>query len=745
MTRRSPHAAPPIAPLILSAVLAAAAPALAVKTEYFRQTTAADFRAGTTENVAISDRGELRLARAVKRLLPETFDVGAVTAMTTTADGAVIVGTFPDAAVLRIHDGKTETLATLKGKTITALAVDGAGRILVATAGERGEVIAIDKAGGKPQPVVSSDDIDYVWAILPEADGTLLLATGPKATVYAVDAGGVAKPLARLGGTNVTSLLAAGDTLYAGTDGEGLVYSIERKSGKKRLLFDAAEAEIVALARDARGDLLAAASDGKPSAAPPAATDETGGPEKAAPATLPADAPPSPKPQQPGVEPPDTHSNPTAGETPAAETETATTQPAVPQIAAGPVPPGVSAEGNAAGGNAVYKIGRDGFVSEVHRGAAVIHSMAATPAGVLIGTGDNGDLYELRGGDEEADITAHFDGNQVNAIIGGGGNGAAAVVATSNGGGVYALGDAGAAAGTFDSAALDTGTISRFGAIRVDGEAPAEGAIMLSARTGNAADPKSDDWSDWSKPQPAREINKIDLPPGRYVQYRVRLEASAGGARPALRGVTIAYQKPNVAPRVSSVTVAPAGDAQNPQNLSINWAGEDVNGDALRYSVAHRVAGRGDWVELARDLEATTFVWPGRQAADGRYEIRVTATDAGDNEPGHAATASRISTAFTVDNAAPVIGDVTVDAAGEKPAVRLRVVDRGGTLAALAYSVDRANLWQKCLPDDTIADSPEERYTLPLTGLVKGRHTLTVRATDENGNAAFEVVGVTIP
>jgi hypothetical protein len=238
---------------------------------------------------------------------------------------------------------------------------------------------------------------------------------------------------------------------------------------------------------------------------------------------------------------------------------------------------------------------------------------------------------------------------------------------------------------------------------------------------------------------PAREFNKIALSPARYVQYRLTLKPGENGASPAVQGVSIAYQKPNVAPRVSSVSVTPANDPQTPGSQTVSWTAEDANGDTLRFNLFYRVLGKGDWVELAREIDDLSFTWPGKHAADGRYEFKVVATDAADNEPGRGKTASR------VDNAPPVIGDVTIDAKGEKPMVKLRAVDRGGVLSSLNYTIDRAEHWQLCLPDDTIADSPEERYTIPLEGLAKGRHTLSVRATDENGNAAFEVIGVTIP
>ena len=714
--------------------------ALAVKTDYFKQSSAADFREGTLKNVAVTDRGEIRLSREIKSLLPASIHVGAVTAMTVMPDGGVVIAAFPDSRLLKLKDGRAETLATLKDRTITALACDADGRLLIATAAEQAEVLRIDKAGAEPKTIFKQEGVDFVWVILPQAE-RMLLATGPESKVLSVDLKGKATELAKLGGENVTALIASGETLYAGTDTEGLVYSIDRKSGTRRLLFDAAESDIVALAIDKAGDLLAAASDatpGVPAAEPGADTGRPETPEAdhAKPDAAKPDAaePELPKPAEL-----------TAGVAMAEENaEGPASQPAaVLKHAAGPVQPGGSAANESAGGgNAVYKVQSDGVVSELYRSPAPIFAMAIAGDRVLLGTGDHGDLYELRPGAEEAVVAAHVDGQQINAIAVP--EKGPAILAASNAGGAFELSDKLASEGTFESAPLDAGMISAYGAVRVDLDSPgATPAVTLSARTGNAADAESDDWGPWSKPEPAGK-NHPKLPAGRYVQYKLAF-GSENEKSPAVRAVSIAYQKPNVPPRVASVTVAPAGDPQHPASLSINWTAEDANNDALRYALYYRSTEGGDWVELAKDLETLTYTWPGDAAADGRYEFKVVASDAGANVAGRARTVSRVSSPVVIDNSPPRIGKAEVAVEPGQTTVKLTVSDVGGTMAALDYSIDRANHWQLCLPDDTIADSPEERYTVALKGLVKGRHTLTVRATDENGNTAFEAISVTIP
>jgi hypothetical protein len=42
--------------------------------------------------------------------------------------------------------------------------------------------------------------------------------------------------------------------------------------------------------------------------------------------------------------------------------------------------------------------------------------------------------------------------------------------------------------------------------------------------------------------------------------------------------------------------------------------------------------------------------------------------------------------------------------------------------------------WRAVFPDDGIADSPRERYTLDLSLVGAGEHTVSLRAFDSSGN-----------
>jgi hypothetical protein len=394
-------------------------------------------------------------------------------------------------------------------------------------------------------------------------------------------------------------------------------------------------------------------------------------------------------------------------------------------------------------GNALYRIDTQGFVSELFRAPVVIYGIAQQDDTLLLATGNSGSVYQLRAGVEEAEVLTRTDAAQVSAILTG--RDGKIYLGLSNQGQLATLSAGAAGEGTFISPVLDAGVASAFGKGHLSGQLPEGTSITFRTRSGNAAEPEQGGWSDWSAPVPARTFTPIASPAARYLQYQLVLATSDPAVSPVVDQVAIAYQKPNLPPRITSLAVAAANDPTSPGAQNITWEVADPNEDTLQYTVEARGTDKGGWVTLAKELTTPNFTWPARSAADGRYEIRVTASDASDNELGQAQQAQRTSDPFLNDHTPPTIGDFDTTARDGVVTVKFRAVDRLGTVSSAAYTVNRADGWQIILPDDTIADSPEERYMIALKGLSKGSHTLTVRVTDESGNASFEVVSVSMP
>ena len=87
---------------------------------------------------------------------------------------------------------------------------------------------------------------------------------------------------------------------------------------------------------------------------------------------------------------------------------------------------------------------------------------------------------------------------------------------------------------------------------------------------------------------------------------------------------------------------------------TIAWKAEDADGDRLTYVIDYRREGDTAWTPLRSGLSDTIFVWDTTAVADGRYIIRVSATDAASNAADRALVGSRESDVVFVDNTPPV-------------------------------------------------------------------------------------------
>jgi hypothetical protein len=230
----------------------------------------------------------------------------------------------------------------------------------------------------------------------------------------------------------------------------------------------------------------------------------------------------------------------------------------------------------------------------------------------------------------------------------------------------------------------------------------------------------------------------------------------------------VAYQLPNLAPVVKSIKVGnsdaaklaallasgvegAAAPATPPgKNLirntveSVTWDAEDTNGDALQYSLYFRNGRQAPWILLKDKLTENRFDWETRGVADGRYELRIVASDELANVPGQGRIGARVSDPIVVDNTAPIIGDIKSQARGASAHIQASIVDRTTTVASFEYSVDSSGDWQAVLPSDNIFDGPEEKVDFTISKLTPGTHQITLRAGDAKGNHAYETVLISI-
>ena len=689
--------------------------------------SASDFSTGEARGVSVTGDGALALARGLETV--SGVSASAIYAGARGSDGALYLGTGEEGKILRVAGPKTEVAATLPEKQVTSLAVgpDGA---LYAGASPGGKIYRV--AGGNAE-VYFETGAKYVWALA--FDGrTLFAATGLPGAVDRITGAKKGERIYTSTDAHVRSLFV--DThgrLWVGTSGSGLVLRIDR-AGTVSTMYDSAKTEISSITASADGRIWAAAVSGEAAGG--------GGESITAPVALPAGKPPR-----------------AAGEGEDKEKAEVSVTVSSPRVA--PSHPG---------GKGNYSSELVAFPEDEPPRSVWTSSeelvFALEPSGahdVVAATGPNGKLYRVGVGRWSLDRT--LDEKQVTVLTGD-------AIATNGSCAVYRLSE-GPRKGEYVSAVKDTGRTSRFGAFRWEGDVPAGSQAEFAFRSGESQIPDPT-WSAWSAWTSGEAASKVAAPPGRYLQWKLRLSNGGNGkAVPSVRRIEAAYRNRNAAPDVESVSAMAPGEvlaravsgSQNifesqapdekgiftgleeakaeggPRKLvrkgyrTLTWRASDRDGDPLRYEIRVRPAGSDRWVLLRKDLRETFYAFDTTSLPDGDYVFRVVASDA-DANPEEPKVAERDSSPVRVDNTPPGIRRL-----GSGLPLRFEAADAASPIQEAEYSVD-AKEWVHLEPEDGLSDSPTETYSVKLEGPPRGAYVL-VRVTDASRNVA--VASFTLP
>jgi hypothetical protein len=350
---------------------------------------------------------------------------------------------------------------------------------------------------------------------------------------------------------------------------------------------------------------------------------------------------------------------------------------------------------------------------------------------------------------------------QVSAMVA---RGSDVYAASSNQGKLFRFGRSMVREGSYESSVRDAKLVAAWGKIWWRGT----GAIELQTRSGNSDRPDTT-WSDWSPAYIDANGSQVSSPKARFIQWRATLRADSRGGEARLEDVGLAYLPRNVAPEVLAITALPPGVALQqqiqiqvdpniessgldpalfgvvvqapPRRLyqrgarALQWQAEDRNGDTLEYSVYYRALNEATFRLLKDHIRETFYTVDGASLADGRYIFRVVASDALDNPSSLALSGDRISEPIDIDNTPPTVRPVgQPQINGDRVRVIFEVDDATGRLKRADVSVDGAT-WKEVFPDDGIADSSKERYSLDLPINGPGEHTISLRAFDNSNNA----------
>ncbi|MDT4898567.1 MAG: hypothetical protein QOH25_3644 [Acidobacteriota bacterium] len=694
----------------------------------------AELLRGEARGVSITDTGVLMLAPRLTQL----FNTDQPYIWSSVVDGAgnIYLGTGHDGRLYRITaDGRGSLLYDAAELDVTALAISRDGTLYAGTSPD-GKVYRIT-ADGKAEVYFDPPD-KYVWSLAVLPDGQLAVGTGDNGKLYRVGAANAKPESSLLIDTNETHVISlavdAKGQLIAGTDPGGLVLRISPE-GKAFALYDAPLREIHALAPAADGSIYALAiSD--------AASSQRGG-------STPVST---------------TSTDSSGGQGSATVTITSIDE------------SGVQLQAQQAGGrnrnelanarSAVLRIQPDGGTDLLWSSTSVtaFSVAAAQQGGVLIGTAEKGRIYSVTNDGRDTLLLQSTEG-QISTFAARGGE---MFAASSNQGKLFRFGSEMIGEGTYESPVRDAKLVASWGRIWWRGR----GSVELQTRTGNSERPDTT-WSEWSAPYRDPAGAQITSPRARFIQWRAVLKTlsvtgGAGSSETRMEDVSLAYLPRNVAPEVLSITALPVGvglqsivQLQADPNIessgldpsvfgavaqvpprrlyqrgarSLQWQAEDRNNDTLEYSIYYRSLNESSFRLLKEKLRDNFFTVDGAALADGRYIFRVVATDAPDNPGGQALTGERTSEPVDVDNTPPVvraIGEAQVTA--DRVRIVFEVEDIMGMVRRADASFD-GTPWRSAYPDDGIADSARERYSLdlPITGT--GEHTISLRAFDMSGN-----------
>jgi hypothetical protein len=402
-------------------------------------------------------------------------------------------------------------------------------------------------------------------------------------------------------------------------------------------------------------------------------------------------------------------------------------------------------------------------------------ALAPSTDGVLVGTGGKGDVYRVHD-DRTWNMVASFPGEQVTALqpeLDG-----SVVVATSNPGKLHVLQGRAGDRGTFTSKVRDTETVSSWGRLRWEARVPEGTQVQVQTRSGNTGTPDNT-WSDWSSAHTRAEGESVTSERARFLQLKVTL-LGRDGTSPVLDSVSTAYLQRNLRPQVQAVTVHPPGEVfQKPLSITgeaeilgldagpgpeartgtptapvramppatsysrklyqkgiqtFSWRADDANGDTLAYDVSYRRVDDTRFRPLRKALTDAVLAWDTTTVPNGRYVIRVTATDAPSNPEALALTVDKESAPFEVDNTPPAVTAMLVQASA--PVIRAVVRDDSSMVRRADYSVDGGR-WREVHPVDGINDALEETFEIPTAELPPpGPHVVVVRASDLLGNVS---------
>ena len=354
-------------------------------------------------------------------------------------------------------------------------------------------------------------------------------------------------------------------------------------------------------------------------------------------------------------------------------------------------------------------------------------------------TGDNADIYKINGNDGLLSYIGGLD-NKILSTFSATKDGL--YFAVSKTGEIYKMQNNNLSEGSFVSDTLDLRLLSKLGSLNAMTTVPEGSDISFEVRTGNVAR-VDNTWSDFV---PIAEDGKINVPDGRFMQFRVKMKTSNSESVPVLSSMDFTYIENNLPPDVLNGGLTTHYKQQNDSNETtkspqleenetmIYWKGSDPNGDKLIYDLEYRLKGEKNYRKLANNLENSYFRFKSYLMPSGIYDFKITASDRHDNPIDLSKTKTLEVLNIKYDNDPPEIFDFAVNTEGNARKITFRVEDKLSFLKTVRYS-EITEEWHYIIPDDKVLDSMSENFTI----LIEDENTgsITIEVLDTEGNIKF--------
>jgi hypothetical protein len=596
-----------------------------------------------------------------------------------------------------------------------------------------GKIFKIDKSGKGILFATLPASGKYIWQLCFDNDNNLYAATGPEGKVYKIGADGKAEILYDTKKKNVLSLVFNGkDCFYAGTADPGIIYRISLK-GRPEIVADLGDMEIKSLVySQEKSELYIGANKGikvapqeflgliqqsaKKALTPPipGQTPKSTSPNETKPIPVQSGEEDGEEPYQPPTPIPAPEADPTAPQT---ENISPPPSPETPR-------PPVHC--------VIYKLA-DNFIKEIlPLNDCYITELKLNSDGVLIaGTDNSGRIYYVFP-DGKFFIPYDLDASQVLTLVMDKNNQLYAA-ATGKKAAVYLPRTDLSVKAEFTAEPWDARFPAQWGNFSFNGQ----GSLMLQVQSGNTAKP-DETWSDWSAPITVK-ANEQTKPPALAARY-FRVKLGWDNKDTVITKITQNYLVQNQPPKIMAFNIAPipplppTGAIQKMPVRKISWQVRDPDGDAVSCRLYYRNENQQSWILLNQEqpgglIFQPEFNWITDALPDGRYLLKLEATDEKVNPNGAELKDEKISNPITVDNSKPAIS-IAVNNALECSG---QASDTLSLIRRIEYSLDGGK-WEPVFPADGILDSRTEEFRFKLDVKKPGFHTIVIRAFDEFGN-----------